>query len=413
MNQQGAVSKNRWVMTPLTGPERTRLIAYLVIIAVMGIFLCAFILVEGSLPDPGTTALFVLSGIIGFNYRVLLPSNAKLHATWPLLVAALYCHGLPLAMLTGVTGMLCQFLFGRNALLNSLFNSGQLALSLGLAGLTTKLVSGLIPEGILIYDIAGLVLGMAVFDVCNIALVSTAIAMNEQLPWPDCFTDLFFKERRSILPLLYLITLAGALLCSFIGTTGLVIIFAHVFAVWHLMRFQQELNTKIEEARTDHLTGAFNYRYLEDWLHNEFRDIVRRGLPCSFMFADVDGLKNINDTYGHDAGDAVLQHLTKVLFSITKQADVVIRYGGDEFVVIGPERDVQSATETASQFIQLLEKPFDYKGNPVKVDLSMGIACYPEDGNIGRDLIRLADWAMYHAKKSQGNTVCRARDIAS
>ncbi len=87
------------------------------------------------------------------------------------------------------------------------------------------------------------------------------------------------------------------------------------------------------------------------------------------MFADVDGLKNINDTYGHDAGDAVLQHLTKVLFSITKQADVVIRYGGDEFVVIGPERDVQSATETASQFIQLLEKPFDYKGNPVKVDL--------------------------------------------
>ncbi len=141
---------------------------------------------------------------------MLLPSNAKLHATWPLLVAVSYCHGLPLAMLTGVTGMLCQFLFGRNALLNSLFNSGQLALSLGLAGLTTKLVSGLIPEGILIYDIAGLVLGMAVFDVCNIALVSTAIAMNEQPLGPDCFTDLFFKERRSILPLLYLITLAGS-----------------------------------------------------------------------------------------------------------------------------------------------------------------------------------------------------------
>ncbi len=413
MNQQRAVSKNRWVITPLTGFERTRLITYLVIVALIGIVLSAFILVGSSLPDTGTTALFVISGIIGFNYHVLLPSNAKLHATWPLLVAALYCHGLPLAVLTGVTGVLGQFLLGRNALLNSLFNVGQLALSLGSAGLAAALVSGLVPIDILIYDIGGLIFGMAAFDVCNIALVSAAVAMNERLPWLKCFTDLFYKERRNILPLLYLITLVGALLCSFIGTAGLIIIFAHVFAVWHLMRFQLEFDTKIEEARTDHLTGAFNYRYLEDWLQNEFREIVRRNLPCSFMFADVDGLKNINDTYGHEAGDAVLKHVAQVLLSLTKQGDVVIRYGGDEFVVIGPERDIQSASATASQMIEVLKKPFDYKGNAVKVDLSMGIACYPEDADIGRDLIRLADWAMYHAKKTRGNIVCRARDIAS
>jgi len=103
------------------------------------------------------------------------------------------------------------------------------------------------------------------------------------------------------------------------------------------MRFQQELDIRTEESRTDPLTKAFNYRYLEDWLHSEFPKVVGEGKPCSFIFIDLDGLKHINDTSGHEAGDAILVNVTQALFSTARAQDVIIRYGGDEFIIICPQ----------------------------------------------------------------------------
>ncbi len=410
MNQPGATPNNRWVSTQLTGTGRTRLITYLTVIAGAGLCFSALVLNRNSLPDLGTTAVFTILGIIGFNQRINLPSKAQLHATWPLLVAALYCHGLPLAILAGVPGMVSQAVFGSSAWLNSLFNGGQLAVSLGLASITTAIVSSFTPET-LAYEIVALICGMTAFDLCNIALVSLAVAMEQQERWRLCFSRMFFRDRRNLLPLLYLLTLAGALLCSFIGNIGLVIIFAHVFAVWHLMRFQQELDIRTEESRTDPLTKAFNYRYLEDWLHSEFPKVVGEGKPCSFIFIDLDGLKHINDTSGHEAGDAILVNVTQALFSTAREQDVIIRYGGDEFIIICPSTDHETAAMLGQRLIGIFSSPICYQNAAFKIGLSVGIAAYPEDSDIGRDLIRLADWAMYHAKKSGGNSVCKARDL--
>jgi diguanylate cyclase (GGDEF)-like protein len=410
VNRPGAAHNNRWISTRLTGTERKWLIAYMGLVAGVGLSFSALVLIDYNPPDPYTTAIFAILGIISFNQPIKLAPKVELHATWPILFAALYCYGLPLAILTGVPAMLSQSIFLQKALLTSLFNGGQLAISLGVANITAQLVRSIAPPAITC-EIIALVLGMSVFDLCNIILVSIAVCKEQQVSWRACFEQMTFVNRRCLLPLMYLLSLTSALLCSFIGNVGLLLTFAHVLVVSHLMRFQRELDLRTEESRTDPLTKALNYRYLEDWLNFEFPKLAAENTPCSFVFIDLDGLKRINDTFGHEAGDSVLVDVTKALSATTRPQDVIIRYGGDEFVIICPGTDIETAEAIGKSLIAVCSTPVYYKDSSFNIGLSVGIASYPEDSTVGRDLIRLADWAMYHAKKCGGNIVCKASDL--
>ncbi|HHT84490.1 MAG TPA: GGDEF domain-containing protein [Firmicutes bacterium] len=410
MNAPEAGYTNRWISSKLKGAERKRLVAYMGLVAGVGFVFSAFELLNYELPDPYTTAIFAILGIISFNTPIRLAPKVHIHATWPILFPGLYCYGLPLAILTGVPSVLSQAVFLSKPWLAAMFNAGQLAISLGLADITIQCVRGITPYTIT-YEIIGLVVAMIIFDLCNITLVSIAVSKERQEKWQVCFGRMAFTSRRSLIPFMYLLSLTGALLCSFIGKIGLLISIAYMVAVFYLMRFQSELDMRTEESRTDPLTKAFNYRYLEDWLHREFPKLVAEQTPCSFVFIDLDGLKKINDQFGHEAGDTVLIHVTRALFSVTRQEDVIIRYGGDEFIIICPSADIETAEALGKRLIAVCSAPVYYEGKSFNIGLSVGISAYPNDSDVGRDLIRLADWAMYHAKKDGGNKVCKASDL--
>jgi diguanylate cyclase (GGDEF)-like protein len=99
------------------------------------------------------------------------------------------------------------------------------------------------------------------------------------------------------------------------------------------------------------------------------------------------------------------------LFSVTRPEDVTIRYGGDEFIIICPSLDIEAAEALGRRLIAICSAPVYYEGSSFSIRLSVGVSAYPDDSDVGRDLIRLADWAMYHAKREGGNRVCKAGDL--
>jgi diguanylate cyclase (GGDEF)-like protein len=154
-----------------------------------------------------------------------------------------------------------------------------------------------------------------------------------------------------------------------------------------------------EQAIRDPLTNLFNRRYLEETLDRELARAGRESYPLCILMIDLDHFKQTNDTYGHDAGDHVLRALATTLSEQTRRGDFACRYGGEEFVIVMPNISQHTAHERAKKLrrrLKSLEIP--YECHNLTTTISMGIACYPQDGDTRRTLLRAADKAMYAAK---------------
>jgi len=117
------------------------------------------------------------------------------------------------------------------------------------------------------------------------------------------------------------------------------------------------------------------------------------------MFIDLDGFKNVNDSFGHETGDRILKMTAERLLKTVRKSDTVARIGGDEFLVIQTEVDDKAAAaHVAGKIVQQLSVPFDLDGNEIKIGASIGIAMYPAHGDNSRELIKKADDAMYRTK---------------
>jgi len=151
-------------------------------------------------------------------------------------------------------------------------------------------------------------------------------------------------------------------------------------------------------ARTDSLTGLSNRRHAEERLTAEINRVWRTGRPLALILADVDGLKQINDNYGHAAGDALLRALAARLEHAVRATDVVGRWGGDEFIVICPDTGEGAAATVAGKLVNLVvATPFTLGPAKVSVRLSAGWAILgPEDDPA--TVIAHADQALYGHK---------------
>jgi diguanylate cyclase (GGDEF)-like protein len=158
-------------------------------------------------------------------------------------------------------------------------------------------------------------------------------------------------------------------------------------------------------AVTDSLTGLYVRRYFMVKLQEELLRAERYTNILSIVMADLDGFKNVNDTYGHDAGDRVLKAIGQFLQQNIRDVDVVARYGGDEFVIMIPE----AAQDAAYILSERLRKQFSKLKleNMPPITISLGIATYPLDGTELEDLIKKADSAMYAAKRAGRNKVVK------
>jgi diguanylate cyclase (GGDEF)-like protein len=160
-------------------------------------------------------------------------------------------------------------------------------------------------------------------------------------------------------------------------------------------------------SMTDSLTGLFNRRALNDMLMHEIERATRYSTDLSLVLCDIDMFKKINDAYGHTAGDRALLSVAAILQQTLRKADIVGRYGGDEFMVILPETSLAGAKKLAEKVRLAIEQlDLELPGNKrVRLTLSMGVAscCTPND-NIDT-LVALADKALYESKDAGRNKV--------
>jgi diguanylate cyclase (GGDEF)-like protein len=168
-----------------------------------------------------------------------------------------------------------------------------------------------------------------------------------------------------------------------------------------LTRAVDQARREVEKlAITDPLTGLFNRRHLSDRIHDEFARMRRYPRSMSLALVDLDGFKQVNDRYGHEAGDRVLVTAAQRLRNGLRQVDIVARFGGDEFVVLLPETDAAQASMVSERILQnLMGSPIDEHGI---VGASFGVATTDVDGSqINQDeLLRRADHALLCAKRA-------------
>lgn len=166
---------------------------------------------------------------------------------------------------------------------------------------------------------------------------------------------------------------------------------------------KEQLSKSQAKAMVDSLTKLPNRGAYDAYIVKEHQRYVRYGGELSLIVCDVDKFKNINDSYGHQAGDKVLQLISRQVKKGTRQTDLLARYGGEEFVVILPNTGAQSALQVAEKIRQEVAKcPFHFKGVRVQITLSCGVASFAE-GMSHEQVFELADKALYQAKENGRN----------
>lgn len=166
-----------------------------------------------------------------------------------------------------------------------------------------------------------------------------------------------------------------------------------------------------EDSHRDILTNAYNRRFLTEWLLQQGKLMDRYNFQISCLLFDLDHFKSINDEYGHDKGDEVLVAFSKYVASTLRDSDVLVRYGGEEFLVLLSHTDLEMAIQIAERLRHRIEH-LSVAGLPKgKVTTSIGVACWCDGKSSEYSvLLKAADDALYRAKKSGRNKVCSAHD---
>jgi diguanylate cyclase (GGDEF)-like protein len=194
------------------------------------------------------------------------------------------------------------------------------------------------------------------------------------------------------------------LLQSFIAIKALMIL---IFAAEVSERRRQEEHTK-RLAVSDPLTGLANHRLLIERIDAEIKRYGRQGRPFSLLLLDLDGLKKINDVYGHVVGSLAISRVAEVLHLSCRDVDTPARYGGDEFAVVLPESSFESASRVAERISQRLAEDVEVP----HLSVSIGVAEYPRDGSTVESLLSAADRALYEAKRRSAATLPFAGAVA-
>jgi diguanylate cyclase (GGDEF)-like protein len=172
----------------------------------------------------------------------------------------------------------------------------------------------------------------------------------------------------------------------------------------HFQRFSSIKNIAI----FDTLTGLHNRRFFEERLGVETQKSFYGSTPLSLVMVDIDHFKKVNDTFGHAGGDQVLCKISSLLKNSVRKKDTVARYGGEEFILILPEASLESSFVIAERIRRMVENtPFEIGRAQVNITISMGISNFPNhQAKSKEELVKMADQALYDAKRGGRNKVC-------
>jgi diguanylate cyclase (GGDEF)-like protein len=184
-----------------------------------------------------------------------------------------------------------------------------------------------------------------------------------------------------------------------------------------IVKFQDTVNQKnleiqlekerIEQfAYLDPLTGLLNRRSMFDKLHKAVDEYNRYKVGFSIAIADIDDFKQVNDNYGHMAGDYLLKRISNLMITYTRTNDSVCRWGGEEFLLLLSHIDISSATSKLEELRQLIEQEdFIYENTKINCTISIGLAYFSSDNATFEDIIKIADLRLYQAKSNGKNQV--------
>jgi len=172
----------------------------------------------------------------------------------------------------------------------------------------------------------------------------------------------------------------------------------------HIQRF----STVKKEAIYDTLTNLFNRRHFEERLSAETQKAFESESNLSMIMVDIDHFKKVNDTFGHDGGDKVLREIASLLKNSVRQHDTVARYGGEEFVLLLPGAPLDPTNMVAERIRRSVENtPFDMGQTQIRITISLGISNFPIHRMKSKEeLVKMADLALYDAKRGGRNRVC-------
>jgi diguanylate cyclase (GGDEF)-like protein len=214
-------------------------------------------------------------------------------------------------------------------------------------------------------------------------------------------------------PLIYEGRVRGVITLSKLGTHQfdenslrlLHIVAAQAAIAFDRARLYDELRT---EAMTDPLTGLYNRRYLLERIKEERSRAIRNNHPLAAIMIDIDRFKQVNDRFGHDAGDIVLEELATLVRSVVRAEDIVARYGGEEFCILLPELPLEDAEQVAERLRRsVAEYPLPSGAGVRTITVSVGVAFLSREDE-DAELFTRADHAMYQVKRAGRNGVCIA-----
>jgi diguanylate cyclase (GGDEF)-like protein len=183
-------------------------------------------------------------------------------------------------------------------------------------------------------------------------------------------------------------------------------LYVSIFAV----RRWAEASRRLKQANTDNLTGLFNRHKGSELLKYEIARATRYRRPLSIILMDIDTFKSINDMYGHLAGDVILKGVSDIARETARTTDNVIRWGGEEFVVLLPDTDLEAAVQVAERLREAIAKaPIPIPDGELSITASLGVAAKDENTPDIETLLARADQAMYIAKYLGRNRVARSK----
>jgi diguanylate cyclase (GGDEF)-like protein/putative nucleotidyltransferase with HDIG domain len=372
---------------------------YLYAIYVAGMVVFAWNLNKSDFGNLWMLVILCVLASLALIFKVEGATNRS-HYTFSFLVYgftfALY--GTSEAVLVIAVSNFVEWVWNRPPWFIQLFNAGCYISVMQLAGLVYYFIN---PGHILVswQAAVSIAVSMATFNLMNHVAVGTILwlARGENFKKSGVFD--FFPLMLD-LALLYF----GASL-SFVWTYNqfaFVLFLVPIYLIYSTLR----VPALERQSETDSKTGLFNHRYFKQQFDNELNRANRFDRPLAIIMADLDLLRNINNTYGHLAGDQVLIGIAKVLKQSVRDYDIVARFGGEEFVVLLPETTLQQAHERAENIrkaIESTEFTVSTSVTPIRATMSFGIACRERFNQTADEIIHNADTALYHSKLSGRN----------
>lgn len=344
--------------------------------------------------------LFALFFGFGIQLNVTLPSGLRVSAAYPLLYASLVNLGIGPTMIMMLPGIMARVVTLGDSWLYTYYVYGQFCISAFAAGSAFLLGGTELGRIVLPGGIASLLLAGLVWDVVNLGLAQGRVVLQQGGNWLRGWWQALVVSRGPVGPIYHVLGFTAALLYQDRGVYGLILTSLALRGLHSFFRLHADFLNVRRVALTDRLTGVHNYRLLSEWMQREFPRVTAGRAPLSVLWVDVDNLKLVNDGLGHEAGNVLLKAVADLLRSKVRASDLVVRYGGDEFVVVLPGSGAEEAGQVVERILEALgHQHFIIEGSAVKLGLSIGQASYPADAETPQELLTAADRAMYQVKE--------------